>query len=65
MTTGANDVLKSFERLSAGEQQEVASEILRRVIDLETPPLSDDQLAQLADELFVELDRSEEADASG
>lgn len=65
MTTGANDVLKSFERLSPGEQQEVASEILRRVIDLETPPLSDDQLAQLADDLFVELDRREEEDASG
>jgi hypothetical protein len=49
--------------LSAAEKQIVICEILRRVQDLDLPPLSDEELVAKAEALFVELDRREATDA--
>jgi hypothetical protein len=49
--------------LSAAEQQAVACEILRRIRDVDFPPLSDEELILKAEGLFLELDRQEATDA--
>jgi hypothetical protein len=41
----------------------VAAEIIRRSVALDMPPLSDDQLTAIADELFLEMDKEESKDA--
>ncbi len=46
------------------EQREVMAELLRKAANWDTPPLSDDDLSHLADEVFLELDRREAADGS-
>jgi hypothetical protein len=64
MTAQVQDMLHTFDLLPDGEKREVASEILRRTLTLDVPALSDDQLVGAAEELFLQLDRSEAADAS-
>jgi hypothetical protein len=63
MTTQSQEILRSFELLPDIEKREVASEIIRRSLQLHSPPLSDEELTSLADELFLQLDRSETNDA--
>lgn len=63
MSTPAQEIIESFDRLPESEQREVATEILRRTLSLEVPPLSDDELVLSAEELFLELDRREAEDA--
>lgn len=63
MTDQSRALLESFEALSHSEQREVAAEILRRTLILDYPPLTDDELVQIADERFQELDREEGQDA--
>ena len=62
MTQAVQQLLASFDSLSKEEQHVAAIEVMRRAAPIETEPLSDEALVQLADALFVELDR-EEADA--
>lgn len=59
MSTAVQELLKSFDRLPDAEKQEAAAEILRRSVDFEFSPLSDEELVASADELFVELDQRE------
>jgi hypothetical protein len=61
MSTGIHDVLHSFDNLPDGEKRVAAAEILRRMADWDYPPIEDEDLARLANELFVELDREESA----
>ena len=63
MSTSAQEILHSFDQLPEDEKQEVASEILRRTINFDLPPLSDEELVLSAEELFSELDRREAEDA--
>ncbi len=63
MTAAVQQVLDSFERLREVERLEAASEILRRTAQLEFPPLDDETMDRLADEIFVMLDEQEAADA--
>ncbi|HEX8072847.1 MAG TPA: hypothetical protein VF546_23075 [Pyrinomonadaceae bacterium] len=63
MSTTAQSLIESFDELPEAEKQKVASEILRRTINFDTPPLSDEELALSAEELFLELDRREAEDA--
>ena len=44
MSTATQHLLDAFDLLSAAEKQIVICEILRRVQDLDVPPLSDDEL---------------------
>ena len=64
MTAQVQEMLHTFDLLPEGDKREVASEILRRTLMLDVPPLSDEQLVCAAEELFLQLDRSEAADAS-
>lgn len=64
MTAQVQDMLHTFDLLPEGDKRELASEILRRSLMLDAPALSDEQLVGAAEELFLQLDRSEAADAS-
>jgi len=63
MSTATQHLLNAFDLLSAAEKQRVICEILRRVQDLDLPPLSDEELVANAEALFLELDRREATDA--
>ena len=59
MTAILEELLNTFDQLTDSERMEFASEILKRVIHLDFPPLSDEDLVLNAEELFLELDRQE------
>jgi len=63
MSTEAQNLIESFDRLPDAEKQEVASEILRRTVNFDMPVLSDEELVLSVEELFLELDRREAEDA--
>ena len=64
MSAQVQDMLRAFDLLPEGDKRELASEILRRTLMLDVPPLSDEQLVGAAEETFLQLDRSEAVDAS-
>ena len=55
--------LDAFDLLSAVEKQLVTCEILRRMQDVDFPPLSDEEMVLSAEALFLELDDREATDA--
>jgi hypothetical protein len=59
MSTSVNEILHSFDQLSEAEQRELASEIIRRTIEFDLPPLTDEELVLNAETLFLELDQIE------
>ena len=59
MTAGVRELLNSFDQLPEAEQREAATEILRRSLSLELPPIDDETLVERAEELFLNLDRQE------
>jgi hypothetical protein len=61
MTPSVQELLDRFDRLPEAEKHEAASEILQRVRRLDLDPISDDDLILSAEEMFLELDRREEA----
>jgi hypothetical protein len=61
MTT--QHLLEAFDLLSAAEKQAVTCEILRRMRDVDFPPLSDEDMVLSAESLFRELDYREATDA--
>lgn len=63
MGTPAENVIATFDRLPEPEKQEVAAAILRRTLQIDFPPVSDDELVLSAEETFLELDRREAEDA--
>ena len=63
MTQAVQQLLATFDSLTREEQHVAAVEVLRRTTPDEEAPLTDEALVELADALFVELDRREEADA--
>jgi hypothetical protein len=62
MTIQVQEMLHSFELLSEGDKRELAAEILRRSLTLDSPPLSDEQLVGAAEEVFLQLDEREGRD---
>ena len=60
MTTTAENLISIFDTLPEPERREVATVILHRTLDFDLPPLSDDELALNAEQLFLALDREEE-----
>lgn len=58
-------LLREFDDLSDHEQLEAASHILRRTLNRDLPPLTDDDLVRTAEEIFLELDAREADDANG
>lgn len=63
MIQRAKDIISTFDRLPIAQQREVTKQILRRSLDVETPEISDDELILAADEIFLDLDNREAADA--
>jgi len=63
MTTGIKEILNTFEHLSENEKKDLASEILRRTVKFDFPPLTDEDLIQSAEKLFLDLDRRESKSA--
>jgi hypothetical protein len=59
MTTLTQEILHNFDQLPNTEQLEIALQILKRIVNLDFPPLSDDDLVFNAEELFLELDQQE------
>jgi len=59
MSISSEQLLKEFESLPDSDKHEVASEILRRVLNIDYSPLSDDDLVQNAETVFLELDQRE------
>jgi len=59
MITSVKDILQSFELLSENEKKELASEIMRRAVKFNLPPLTDKELISCAEELFLDLDQRE------
>ena len=62
MSTAVREILESFEKLPEPEQREFVAIILRRAIEMEMLPPSDEEFIGIAEELFLELDRAEELD---
>ena len=59
MTDTANQFLMSFRALSPADQHAVLLQLLREPIDAEYHPPSDEELAAVAEVLFLEYDKSE------
>ncbi|WGV25606.1 hypothetical protein [Halotia branconii] len=61
MTDLVQELLKNFDHLTDSERLEFTSEILKRIIHLDLPLLSDEDLVLNAERLFLELDKRESA----
>jgi hypothetical protein len=59
MSIATEQLLKEFESLPDSDKHEVASEILRRILNICYSPLSDDELVLNAEAVFLELDQRE------
>lgn len=59
MTTSPQEILNCFDQLTDTEQVEIAVEILRRLVHFDFPPLTDEDLALNAEDLFIALDQQE------
>ncbi len=59
MNTLAQEIIKNFDNLPNTEQKAIAIEILKRVIDFDVLPLTDEDLLLNAEELFLALDEQE------
>lgn len=62
MTHAVQELLTSFERLSSLEQNDVLRELMRRASVAGHGDMTDDELTQCAESLFLELDKAELAD---
>ena len=63
MTTQVQEILHSFERLGDEDKRELVPELFRRSAAIDIPPLSDEQLLSVAEEVFLQLDRDEASHA--
>jgi hypothetical protein len=61
MTEAAKNLLIVFESLPVEDRREVAVEILRRESAEAEDEITEDELVQAADRVFLELDRGETA----
>jgi hypothetical protein len=61
MSTTVEEILDSFDHLSEAEKRELATEIIRRTLEFDLPPLADEELVLNAEALFLELDQRESA----
>lgn len=59
VTTLVQELLNTFDHLIDLERLFLVMEILKRTIYLDFPPLSDEDLALNAEELFLDLDAQE------
>jgi hypothetical protein len=55
----SQQLLDFFDRLSDAEKQQVVVEILRRTLNVEVPPLTEEELILNAEAVFLSLDTAE------
>jgi hypothetical protein len=55
----AQQFLDSFDKLPKNEKHFIATEIFRRALQFDFPPLSDEELIMNAEDIFLELDKRE------
>lgn len=65
MHATSENILEAFNQLPEIEKHAIASEIIKQVVLLDIPPLTDEAFTEIADALFVEHDKLEAADADG
>ena len=63
MHATSQHILEAFNQLPEIEKHALASEIIKQVVLLDIPPLTDEALTEIADALFVEHDKTEAEDA--
>ena len=63
MKTATQTILESFNQLPKLEKHKLASEIIKSVVMMDLPPLTDEALSEIADALFIEHDEAEINDA--
>ena len=59
MQATSENILEAFNQLPEIEKYAIASEIIKQVVLLDIPPLTDEALTEIADALFVEHDKTE------
>lgn len=59
MTALVQELLNTFDHLTGSERLELVLEILKRTVDLDFPPLCDEDLVLNAEGIFLELDKQE------
>ncbi len=59
MTAAVQRILEDYDHLADPDKRELAAEVLRRAVHLDFPPLTDDELLQIAEDRFLDLDRNE------
>ena len=64
MTDNASKILESFDQLDPVEQHSVVVSLLRRAGELPSAPLTDNDLCEIADDLFLSLDDEEDGDTN-
>lgn len=62
ISSSVEDLLKSFDLLPEGEKHRVVREILLRLPELSSTPLTDEELVLNAERVFLDLDRRESED---
>jgi hypothetical protein len=63
MTPAVQQLLRAFDALTEAEKQEAAVEVLRRAQPFGEADLPEEALVAAAEDLFLELDAREAADA--
>jgi hypothetical protein len=59
MSTSVQHLIETFEELPEDEKQELAIEIIKRTVNFDIPPLTDEELILNAENIFLELDKRE------
>ena len=62
MNTVSQTILDAFNKLPEIEKHALASEIIKQVVMLDSAPLTDDALTEIANDLFVIHDEAEAED---
>jgi hypothetical protein len=60
MSPAVQHLIEKFDHLPETDKWSAASEILRRSVELDLPPLADQDFVAAAEMVFLELDREEE-----
>jgi len=63
MTSAVQQVLSAFDALSEADKQEAAAEVLRRLAQSAPADMPEESLVAAAEQLFLDLDAREAADA--
>lgn len=60
MSPAVQHLIETFDHLPETDKRSAASEILRRSVKLDLPPLADQDFVAAAEFVFLELDREED-----